>query len=149
MPRAVGRRYLPFVEHSLEARSLWSDSFVRLFLSVSFFLFLFFFFFFTFCRLACPKRSGANWGKPAKKRGETGPWGEGERFPRPARSVHFSRVFFARCSPRRCRILRTLPHHPHAWNRLSAADLLISYSLFHSAGKSSFGGLFFNWFLFL
>ena len=32
-------------------------------------------------------------------------------------SVHFSRVFFARCSLRRCPILRAFPHYLNAWNR--------------------------------
>ena len=71
-----------------------------------------------------------NWGKRAKKRVETGAHDDGllilvETKERGARkrlfcrlSVHFSRVFFACCSPRRCPILRAFYNYLNAWNRL-------------------------------
>ena len=38
--------------------------------------------------------------------------------------VHFSRIFFACCSPRRCPILPAFPHYLNAWNRLSISCIL-------------------------
>ena len=66
--------------------------------------------------VACSKRSDGGERRKLGRASEKarGDWGEGATL-----SVHFSRVFFARCSLRRCPILRAFPHYLDAWNRLA------------------------------